>query len=105
MLAGPGPPGAVARLPFPGDGVGRTLAFVSHHRRNTVAPARPAVPAHAARPDPPRARRLAAVGAVLLLFLGVVVAARAASSRPMRSNPPSAEYMKVDTPASSAPGP
>jgi hypothetical protein len=50
----------------------------------------------------PRAGRLAAVGALLLLIIATVIAAQMTSNRPVRSNPPSAEYMKTDTPGSAA---
>jgi hypothetical protein len=70
-----------------------------------VAPPLPAGPTHAARPVPPRARRLAAVGAVLLLIAGAVIAAQMTPGSPVRSNPPSAEHMKTDTPGSVASSP
>lgn len=70
---------------------------MQHHPANTVTGSVPASPAHAARPAPPRAGRVAALGAVLLVAIAAGTAALRSADGPVRSNPSSAQFMKDDT--------
>ena len=73
-----------------------------HPPANTVTGPVPAAPAHAARPLPPRFRRFAVLGAVMLVAISVGAAALRSADGPVHSNPSSAQFMNDDVTGSPA---